>query len=814
MGTIANLTVKLGMDASDFDQGVKKASNAGESMVNRLSKLGGAMSAGLTVPILGIAAAAVKMSSDLNASMANIGSLGIGTDRLVEMKSAIQDLSIETGQSTADIADGMYQVVSAFGDSADALKILRTNAKAAKAGLATLPETIGMTAAVTKAWNDTSAEAVLHVADMGLKTVELGQTTLPELATSLQGVTLMSKSLGISQEEMFTVFAAATGVMGSAADVATKFRGAEQALMQPNANMIKAFKAMGVESGAALIKARGLGGAFVSLQKYADATGQDFTDLIGSVEGMQFAMFMGKDGVDVYAEKLAAMQNVVGKTDEAFLAQTAGINKVGFTMEKLQNYAVVLGQKLGDALAPVLATLLDRVVPLADKLVELVDSFVKMDPATQNWAIAGIALLAALGPLLLILPGIATGISAIAGAVGVMAGPIGLAILAVAILGAAWVTNFGGIQEKTAAVWKAIQPYITDMIAWIDSLSESGSAWLDVQNAIAQTVKDLQGAPARAQAQMEITFKAALDFADAAKQWAAWAGPEAQREWKIIAPVVLNFAQAFQQWAAWAGPEAQREWTLAVKAKMDFTQAAADWLAWAGPEAQREIDIIVNLPKNVATSVTKWWTDWQAGAEASLKTWQPATVSIGAKWEDTALPNAFAELQTALGKAVDIAGVWGGGVLLELWQNLQSALKEPIRIFGEWGFGVLQQLWQDAYDWLISKPITMNVGFSTGTSTIPAGQAGAGTTLPIDVTAPPPTYTGKAGGGPVSSGVPYLVGERGRELFIPNTAGMIVPNDEIGGWGGVTINNYGPIASAIDIKALAWEVAQYQKRRG
>jgi len=35
---------------------------------------------------------------------------------------------------------------------------------------------------------------------------------------------------------------------------------------------------------------------------------------------------------------------------------------------------------------------------------------------------------------------------------------------------------------------------------------------------------------------------------------------------------------------------------------------------------------------------------------------------------------------------------------------------------------------------------------------------------------------GRAGGGPVAAGRPYMVGERGPELFVPNSAGSIVPN--------------------------------------
>lgn len=45
---------------------------------------------------------------------------------------------------------------------------------------------------------------------------------------------------------------------------------------------------------------------------------------------------------------------------------------------------------------------------------------------------------------------------------------------------------------------------------------------------------------------------------------------------------------------------------------------------------------------------------------------------------------------------------------------------------------------------------------------------------------------GKAAGGPVSTSRPYIVGERGPELFVPNTNGGIVSNDKFG-MGGVTV---------------------------
>ncbi len=59
---------------------------------------------------------------------------------------------------------------------------------------------------------------------------------------------------------------------------------------------------------------------------------------------------------------------------------------------------------------------------------------------------------------------------------------------------------------------------------------------------------------------------------------------------------------------------------------------------------------------------------------------------------------------------------------------------------------------------------------------------------------------GRASGGPVAGNTPYIVGERGPELFMPSSAGTIVPNHALG-MGGVTnvTNNY---IQAIDVQSF------------
>jgi len=69
-----------------------------------------------------------------------------------------------------------------------------------------------------------------------------------------------------------------------------------------------------------------------------------------------------------------------------------------------------------------------------------------------------------------------------------------------------------------------------------------------------------------------------------------------------------------------------------------------------------------------------------------------------------------------------------------------------------------------------------------------------------------PSLPGKAAGGTVTAGRPYLVGEKGAELFVPNQTGTIVPNDKMSG--GATNVNVAFNITAWDSKDATQAIAQ------
>jgi TP901 family phage tail tape measure protein len=412
------MTPALGRAQKSLRNFGSKAKQAGMRMI------------GVSLALAGAGAAALKFAIDMNKSMANVATLIPGsTQRVLELKKGVQDLAIETGKSTADLADGLYQVVSAFGDTADTAKILEINARAATAGLATTTDAINLTSAVTKGYGDTSAEATAKVADLAFIAVKLGQTTFPELAQSIGRVVPLTAELKVSQEELFGVMATATGVTGGAAEVSTQLRGVMQSLLAPTKSMEAVFTQLGVETGKAAIEQEGLQGVINAVTQMAKQSGEPLQKYIGSIEGQTLALALAGPQAAILTEKTKEMMVAAGGMSEAYQEQTEGINAAGHAWNQMRQAVVVMMQEIGDSLVPlfrvVVELLKDQVVPFVRRLVK---GFSELSPVTQQ-VIAGIAGLVVVGgPLLILLGMMATAIGAVSVPLVLVVAGVGAAI--------------------------------------------------------------------------------------------------------------------------------------------------------------------------------------------------------------------------------------------------------------------------------------------------------------------------------------------------------------------------------------------------
>lgn len=324
-----------------------------------------------TTALTAAAAASVNMANKFNEGFSRVATLIPGaTARIKELQENVLDLSPAVGKTTQDLTEGLYEIISGFGDSADSAKTLTLAAKAAAAGSSTTKEAIALLSAVTKGYGDTSLDAQKKVSDLAFTTLKLGQTSMSELASSIQKTTSSSKELGVTQEELFSVFASGTGVIGGAAEVATKLQAAYTELMKPGDALLEAFEKLGVQTGTELIqKFGGLQGAFNALKNVADETGVAVNTLFGSAQAGSLVLYEAGAGAAKATASFEAMQNVVGATDEAFAETTEhGVNSFGFQLQQLQLNAQKMTIKLGQELIPTLQTLLKPVMSIVNLL--------------------------------------------------------------------------------------------------------------------------------------------------------------------------------------------------------------------------------------------------------------------------------------------------------------------------------------------------------------------------------------------------------------------------------------------------------------
>ena len=143
---------------------------------------------------------------------------------------------------------------------------------------------------------------------------------------------------------------------------------------------------------------------------------------------------------------------------------------------------------------------------------------------------------------------------------------------------------------------------------------------------------------------------------------------------------------------------------------------------------------------------------------------------------------AFADIsQNAMDVSLDIKESFTA-----LWGSFESSLKDAIKT-GEFDLASFRDFAADIF-----------ANLATQFLKLAAFKAIASFGLPLPF----------ASGGNVYAGRPYMVGERGRELFVPQTNGSIVPNHSIGKGGGGSSTNVGAINISISNDSVSAETSE------
>jgi len=383
---------------------------------SKLNNIGRSMTTHLTLPI-GLAGYAVgKLSYNFAEGMASISTLIPGNrKRVEELKDVILNTAKESGKGLEELQAGMRKTISDFQDNEETVGRFGAAVDLAMAGRSETIDAIRTLSAVTKAYGDTSADALKKVSDLALLTDRLGSADFPELAGAIQQVAASSAALNVSQEEMFSVFSTLTGVTGDAGEVATQLNSIYTSVFRQTGDMAKTVKSLGYESASAMIKEIGLresllklnvklGGldntkkiikkmgydsvesmiktlgyetAMEELSKATEVSGDKFAQLTHRKEALLAILALLGGQTDKYKSDQEAMTEAtkdLGKTTADVKAEiTDGVGKEAHELNKLKASYEIMAVTIGDRLLPVVVKITDAMKPFIDAITNASD---------------------------------------------------------------------------------------------------------------------------------------------------------------------------------------------------------------------------------------------------------------------------------------------------------------------------------------------------------------------------------------------------------------------------------------------------------
>lgn len=429
----------LELDTSKFSKGFVSAYNdlkvfgdksaTAEQKLNGLSSAfkttGGLLSRNVTLPIVGVGAAAVKTATDFEAGMSEVKAISGATGSEFD---ALRDKAIEMGAKTkfsaSDSADAFkYMAMAGWDASAmmDGIAGVMDLAAASGEDLATTSDIV--TDALTAFGLQASDSA--HFADVLAQASSKSNTNVGLMGETFKYVAPVAGALGYSIEDTAVAIGlmANSGIKGSQAG--TALRSTITRLAKPVGEAKDAVEELGISITNADGTMKPLSQTMVELR-------EKFAGLTEEQKAQYAAMLAGQEG-------MSGLLAIVNASDEDFQKLTDEINNANGAAEDMasvmmDNTAGAVEQLKG-ALESAGILIGEKLTPYIRKLAEwitgLVEKFNSLSEGEQEQIVKLGLILAAIGPVLLIMSKVISVVLMFAKAFGLIKNVVYPAFLAI-----------------------------------------------------------------------------------------------------------------------------------------------------------------------------------------------------------------------------------------------------------------------------------------------------------------------------------------------------------------------------------------------
>ena len=402
---------QLKFGKASIEEYTEKVQKAGE----KVKDAGSGMTKKVTTPILAAGAASAKMAMDFEDSMAKVSTIADATEvPMDDMQKAILDLSNQTGISAEEIAQNVYDSISAGQKTGDAVNFVSNSTKLAKAGFADAGSALDVLTTIMNAYGLKASE-VTNVSDMLIQTQNLGKTTVADLASSMGKVIPTANAYGVSLDELCAGYAIMTANGVATAESTTYMNGMLNELGKSGTNVSEALKEKTGKTFKELMDSgMSLSDVLKIISDAATENNKSFGDMWSSSEAGKAGMILLGDSAENFNGVLEQMQNSAGATNTAFEKLDTNSTKIKKATNELKNDAIDLGTTLMEELAPIIEN-------IAEKISEFTEWFNGLSESEKQTIIQIGLIVAAIGPLLIALGTVVSGGAKIIGGIPVIA---------------------------------------------------------------------------------------------------------------------------------------------------------------------------------------------------------------------------------------------------------------------------------------------------------------------------------------------------------------------------------------------------------
>jgi len=657
---VGTLRIRILSDLSEFMRGMQDVQGRLRNLGSSLQETGRTLSLGITAPLTALGGFAIKSAIDFESAFAGVRKTVDATEEeFAQLRQGIRDMAKEVPASREEIA--------AVAEAAGQLGISTEN-------IMSFTRTMIDLGVSTNLSSDQAATALARLANitqmpqdqfdrLGSTIVALGNnlaTTEAEIVEMGLRIAGAGHQIGLTEPQILG-FAAALSSVGIEAEAGGS---AISRVMIEIANAVS-------DGGEDLARFAAVAGMTVDEFRTAfetDAVGA----IIAFIEGLNRMSASGENVFEVLDElglseirvrdallRMAGAGDLVRESVE--LGNKAWEENTALTNEARQRYETTASQlrilwnrltdvalTIGEVLLPKVNELIDRAQPLMDRLGALAQKFTQLDPKLQNFILIVAGIVAAIGPLLVML-------GVVASALAALSLPIILVVAGVALLAAGIAALIIWWDDLSARF-----SILGELLNWLRGQWEHFNSWIH-SDAI-PVFENVQAAFAKVQE--------AVGYLRA--EWAEF--------WAFISPTLFRLTDWIgtqipgavdflrSQWESFwgaAGPHV----TEAVRVALDFLGRFAGFIrdevlprlgefidALADPiRTGRDLANTLSGPLTTALTTVK---DVTADVVGFFDRWKGVIVPVAATITGLLIPAMIKMAVTAVTSAAQAVGAW------------------------------------------------------------------------------------------------------------------------------------------------------------